>query len=254
MPYRRPSGSRSSITQGAFQRRPSAIRDYAPLQTGTWRHQFTTNSASLGSAPLTINEYLVFEHVKFVRTFSGSADDPPTPDQSNNYANIKCFNGSSMSRMNSSITLKNNGADPITLDVYEIALSFWEGLIWDTIKTATCPIEFNVSSPNQGNVSAKTITASIIDANDILAFKFSAHYCKPVGTVTIGNTNGDNVATFPINSIPPKCRRSQTGMYYAHIFHYPAVKNLNQTSADIEVNHSVDFDEHPSENRLPYIN
>ena len=157
----------------------------------------------------------------FNRTFAaGVTDDtPPTPTTSNNYQNASCFNGSKIQKMNAVFRLKNTSATQVaTLDIYEIALSFYDAHVWNGLLPANCPVTFDSTtvSPgdNRGTVSAKAMTATIINDNTYRSRKFIQHYMRKVGTVTIGNQDGNNVAEFRVNKIPNKCKRVQTGMFY----------------------------------------
>ena len=78
-------------------------------------------------------------------------------------------------------------------------------------------------------------------------FKFMQHFAKHLGSVTIGDVQGDNVVELKQNRIPSKVRRSQTGMYWGTLFLYDATKNTDNT-ANIEFNHELSFRESTSAN------
>ena len=234
--------------------------NYGGQQTGGIRHEasFATDGFE-GTVPsmLPSGEYFIIENMKMRRSFSGTDDDTPnTPTVSNNLASVDIMNGSSASNFTSNIRIKNEDTnDTVTLDVYNIALSWYEALIWDTINTNGSPLSFNVAvaTPDQrGNVTAKLAQASEISVQDWNNLKFQQHYMQHLGAVTIGNADGNNVIEFRQSRIPPKCRRSQTGMYWATLFLFDSTKN-DQATATLNVNQELKFDEHPSDQRLPYL-
>jgi len=248
---RRPTISNTVVQQRAnFQG-----KDYQSAQSGIRRHTWTANVPDKGSVVTGINNYFATTLARFQRSFSGVTPDvPPTATASNNYATASVMNGSAIRNFKASITLKNKKTEPVTLDIYQIALSFWDGLIWDTVKAANSPLSFYPTAPAEGEIIMKTPTTSIISVNDIASFKFQQHYLKKVGTITVGGAdNANSTAVLNINSIPPKCRRSQTGMYYGLIFHLPSEKNLNLVAADFQYSITISFDEIPSTDRLPYV-
>ena len=104
-----------------------------------------------------------------------------------------------------------------------------------------------------GRVTAKTnATASDLSMQDWNNFKFQQHYMQHLGSITIGNADNDNVVELAQTRIPSKCRRSQTGMYWATLFLFDATKNT-QATLNLDFNQELKFDEHPSEQRLPFI-
>ena len=66
---------------------------------------------------------------------NGVIDDVPLdPTASNNYQTANVMNGSYINNFNAKITLKNiDSSDPITLDLYQVAVSFYDVLIWETL-------------------------------------------------------------------------------------------------------------------------
>lgn len=231
--------------------------NYVSQQSGNRRHEFTLAAPIVGSASiLNANEYFGVEIIRFQRTFTGAADTPPTASASNNYATSGVFNGSRVSNLESTIVLKNTSATVSpTIDIYEIALSYYDGLIWNTIRPTQCPVAFTtgvgVTAGECYLDPAKVLATTILD-QDIKNYKFQQHYLKKVGTVTLGNTDTTNVATFKVNQIPPKCRRSQTGMLYAYIFANDSVKNGGAT-INLDYTLETKFSETPTDLRLPFI-
>ena len=61
-----------------------------------------------------------------------------------------------------------------------------------------------------------------------------------------------SVQKFRITRVPLKCRRSQTGMFWGLFFVNDSEKNLSNTLA-LDSFMEVSFNEHPSDNRLPYL-
>lgn len=200
---------------------------------------------------------MAFTLLQFQRTFDvGVTNDvPPTATASNNYQSIKVFNGSKVSNFQAVFRLVNTGASlPANLDVYTIALSFYDALVWNTVLSANCPVTFNTTGgagDNRGFVDWKTMTATIITDNQYKSFRFIQHFMKKLGTITIGNSDTDNEVVFTLNRVPGKCVRSQTGMFYGIVFHNEASKNNGQT-VNINPFMELSFVETPSENRLPY--
>lgn len=239
---------------GTRTRTPRGLDNYQVLDTAVRRHQFTASAPQLGTpAALLPNEYFITRLLKFKRTFGAGADDPPSPTASNNYQSSTVFNGSKVGNMDAVVRLKNNGtAQEATLDIYEIALSFFDALIWNSVRPTNCPFTFTTAGVTSGELVEKAIVATTILDSDWNNFKFQQRYLRKVGTVTIPNTDGDNVVEFRVNQIPPKCRRSQTGMYYGYIFANDSNKNAAATLA-LDYSLEEKFDEFPAENRLPYI-
>lgn len=231
--------------------------NYKSEQTGIRRHSV---SASMIGTPSTLlpGEYFYQNLLKFRRAFGASDDSDPTATASNNFQTTEMMNGSKARNYTCKIKVANtNASDVCYLDVYAIALSYYDALVWDTIRTANCPVSFDtttVGPPDlRGRVQNKAITATQILDNDIRNFKFQQHYIKKIGTLVLHpEDSGRNQQELIINRIPAKCRRSQTGMQWAIYFHNDSIKN-NARTVNIESSFEVDFEEIPSNNRLPYI-
>ncbi len=249
--------SRGRLTAGsasASRLRPTGNNYSRPTGSGSIRHEASFNSPVVGNpSMLALDEYFVVENFKFMR--SNSSVDPDVaidPTISNNIANPNVFNGSYISEFNNNIRLKNqDSVDTVTLDVYDIQLSFYDALVWGTILPAGCPFNFDSStaSVNAGQVSAKPVLVDDYSVQDHNNFKFMQHYSKHLGSVTIGDVQGDNVVELKQTRIPPKVKRSQTGMYWATVFVYDNTKNT-QMNADIEFNQEISFKESPASNRI----
>lgn len=261
MPYRRPSRGSSLRVQNTLAsatRTKSGQRSYVSQQSGSKRHQYQAVSAGTPQT-LTAGLYFFFSLLQFKRSAAGGVDDvPPSATASNNYQTASVFNGSKIINYNASIKLKNRGAIGGYLDVYEVACSFYDVLIWNTIFPTACPFTFDSTTVGpadlRGELGAKAITNTLVVKNTIKNYKFLQHYIKPIGTVFVTNEDGGNGGdvTINVNRVPPKCRRSQTGMLWALIFHNDADSNGNET-LNLDATLDASFEEIPSENRLPYI-
>lgn len=238
--------------------RVSSQKDYVSEQSGVKRHQF--QSVAWGTpGTMLAGEYIGFDLAYFARSKSGATDDVPlSPTASNNYQSPAVFNGGKIRNFNAVIRLKNRGAIGGYLDVYEVAVSFWDVLVWNTIFPTACPFTFDSTTvgpaDKRGAIARKAITTTLVVENTIKNYKFLQHYMHKRGTLFLTNEDGGNggEATFTVNRVPPKCRRSQTGMYWGIILHNDADKNGSETlTLDATIEES--FEEVPSENRLPYI-
>ena len=234
-------------------------RDYLSEQSGSRRHSLSTSTSDVGTGALLTGEYFGFTLCRFKRTFApGVTDDvEPTPTTSNNYQSKDVMNGSRISQLSAKFRIVNTGTStPANLDVYMVAVSFYDVLVWNTVFSALCPFTFNTTGgvgDNRGFIDYKAMTATLVTDNEWKNYKFIQHYLKKLGTLSIGNADsGKNEVEMTINQIPPQCRRSQTGMFYGILFHNEASKNA---SATVNVNPFLDlkFLETPTTNRLPYI-
>lgn len=258
--YNRKSSLFSSGLQTASRGYNRKINEYKGQSTNIRRHEYVAGTPDVTPtgtmAVILANEYFGVVLAKFERSFGGGADDPPTPTTGNNYQTAKVFNGSYIMNMNSTITLKNNAsADPATLTIYEIALSYMDAHTLDGLRPTESCVDFITSSPNQGRVDfvPDPAPATIMLENSIKGRRFLQRYYKKIGTVTLGNQDqASSTATFTITRIPPKCRRSQTGMFFAYVFVNDSDKNDSRT-LDLDYSLENNFDEIPSDNRLPYL-
>lgn len=261
MPYRR--GGRNSTlrvqsSQSSSARSRSGQRDYVSQQSGSKRHQY--QALSVGT-PLTLTAGMYFYHplLIFARSKGGVVDDVPLdPTASNNYQSSLVMNGSKIVNFNAAIRIKNRGAIGGYLDVYQVAASFYDVLIWNTLFPSQCPFTFDNTTTGpadlRGQISGKAITNTLVAKNTIKNHKFLQHYMQLQGTVFVTNEDGGNggEVTININRVPPKCKRSQTGMFWCLIFHNDADQNGSETLAlDSTIDSS--FEEIPTDNRLPYI-
>lgn len=256
MPYRRPSGRRTSAIQGYSMRsNQNRSNNYTSEQSGIRRH----DRAITQSGSDVTGVYKVIDLCRFTRTFDpgSTSDDEPTASAGNNYASGRVMNGSKVVDFRANFTVSNNSTSVgCYIDVYTIALAFWDGLIWKSIQDATCPIAFSETGgvgSTKGEVTTKTPAAGLITAQNYRDFKHIQHYMKHLGTIYLTPDDGGSSATsFSLNGLPAKCRRSQTGMFYNLFFVNDTIKN-SSVSIDYKVVSDISFKEIPSVNRLPYI-
>ena len=170
MPFRNPGSSFRLNSRGSS----SALsnkRSYERFTTGSKRHQFTTKVALGSPGVLLPGEYFMHFMLGFSRSATGSVDDVPlAPTDSNNYQTASVMNGSYISNYQADITIKNTvSTDPVTLDIYQVAVSFWDVLVWDSLLNSSCPITFdNVTvgpADLRGAIGFKTVTATLIVEN-----------------------------------------------------------------------------------------
>lgn len=243
---------------------PRYQKTYASEQTGIRRHQLIQNVkgpvASSDASSLAPQEYAVIDLLRFQRTFDiGTTDDvAPTPTASNNYQSNAVFNGSAIRKFNAKIKIKSNSSSQTQYyDVYEMAMSFYDVLVWNTISVGTSLLTFDTTAGSPGNnkgaVLSKTPTSSLLSANTVKNFKFIQHYLKFKGTITISANDANRpTAEININQLPAKVRRSQTGMYYGIVLHNDTIKNDGSTITQT-ITSDISFEEIPSDHRLPYI-
>ncbi len=224
-------------------------RDYVSEQAGTRRHEFTSSNLV---APITLGDYTVIDLCRFTRSFTG-ADGAPTATASNNFQNVRVFNGSKVVDYKAKILLNNNSAaSGFYIDIYSMALSFSDALYFDTVYTTECPVQFSQVANNEGDVTFKGVHVAGFTDNSFKNFKGVQRYMKQLGTVYISASDaGQSHAEFTVNGLPPNCRRSQTGMFYGLIAHFPASKNTAATG-DYEIHSEISFKELPAIDRLPF--
>lgn len=254
-----PGGNRTALSPRSNPFRSG--RSYASEQSGLRRHQFIAapSAPAAGIGIVAANEYLVFNIARFTRTFdAGVTDDVnPTATASNNFQSPNVMNGSKIINLNAKLKIQNTSASNSAVwDVYEVALSFYDGLIWTTLLDASCPFTFQNAGgagDTDGQVRVKAIISSLLVTNTVKNFKFLQHYLKNRGSITLTPTDGGAPnAEINLRRFPEKVRRSQTGMMYAIILHNDSGKNDAQT-LNSDASLEVSFDEIPSENRLPFI-
>ncbi len=254
MPYRFPGAKRS----GSFRRNAltslAGQRDYGTQQTGNWRHEF---NSQLEGTSINTGEYVEVPLLRFARSFSGVADTPPTPTASNNYQTARVFNGSKIVGFNAKLNIRSNEGVPVAggtaiqtfyFDIYEIATSFFDAHTWNGLASTLCPVDFDTSATDEGEVDFKSTPISLTD-NTQKNSKFSQHYMRKIARVQV---EPGKAVTLNINRIPAKCRRANSGMFWGLIIHNE--NNINDSNQfDGTVWYETCFLEIPSEHRLPWI-
>lgn len=252
---------RVGIGSGTFTPRPSMQPNYGSLESGLRRHEFQAPAFPVpaGFPALAPGEYFGHILAGFRRTFSGATSDvPPTATASNNFQSTRVMNGSRIENFRAKITIKNRSNIGGWLGVYRVALSFYDALIWDTLISTSCPVTFDstgVGPPDtRGRVDTKAVSTTLITKNNWRNYKTVQHYMEYLGDIQLTPEDSDKgLVEIEITDIPPKCRRSNTGMFYAYFFHNSSDMNGAET---LQITSSVDvsFDEIPAEDRLPYVN
>lgn len=248
MAYRRP-GSKFRAN-GNYQRSTAQqkLKNYGSLQTTTNRHQVQGVVSEFAS--MTAGLYAPLQLLAFRRN-NGS---PLSPTASNNYQTSQVYNGGYIKNFKCDIYAKSlSSTVTFKIDVYAVALSFYDALVWDTVITTSCPVSFSVAAGFEGDVSAKTPSATLIAPNSINNYKFVQHYIKKIGSMILSPTDGgETTATMQITNVPPKCRRANLGMFYGLFFHNNSDTNAAATFTGT-MEYQLSFDEIPSENVMPYL-
>lgn len=247
-------------TNANFVNRPTKQSNYVPLQSGGRRHEFSTAAFPAPAAfpALAAGEY--FGHIlcAFERTFGSGDDEEPTATASNNYQTPRVMNGSKIQNFQAKISIKNRSNIGGFLGVYRIALSFYDALVWNTLISGSCPVTMDTTTTapdERGKVSTKTVTTTLVTKNNWNNYKTVQHYMEYLGDIQIPTEDAGNsgLVEIMVNDIPPKCRRSNTGMFYMYLFHNDSDQNGAET---LQINSVADisFDEIPSDQRLPWVN
>jgi len=229
--------------------------NYGVEQTAVRRHDFLAGAPDAGT-PLTLSglDYLAIKFFRFRRSFGAGSDDPPTATVGNNYQNGDVFNGSTISDFNCLIRLTNkSNADPLTLTIYKFVFSFWDVLVFNTLNPANSPFTFSQASTNEGEIDIKAILSSALNENSILNRKFNQHYAQKLGEITLAQEgSGKETVELSFKGVPPKCKRSQSGMFYGICLANDSDKNEGRT-VSMDYSYFGHFLEHPSSNRLPWL-
>lgn len=221
------------------------LKNYANQQTTTLRHQ--TQSVNTEFASIAAGSYATYHIARLFRAGVAAT-------ASNNVQSNKVNNGSTIGNLKLNIYAKSlSSSTTFKIDVYSVALSFYDALIWDTVQPTYCPVTFSTVGGAEGNVTFDTPSATVIVPNAINNFTFLQHYIKRVGSLILTPTDGaDSVATLQLTKFPAKVRRSQTGMFYGLIFHNDSDTNGAGTFTGI-MNCDLSFDEYPSDSGMPYL-
>lgn len=256
MPARTPGRSRSTLavtptsySQGGT---PSSGQTTRSTPGTIWRHQLQQVASYKGAAHLIVqNEYAYLELAKFTRTFGApTADVPPTPiATTSNFQSVRVFNDSRIGQYYGKILLTNKSAQPIYIDVYEVALSFYDAVVWSVVAGFACPVSIDTTlgGVQGGQVSNKTIAVGLVDPTYLRDYRFVQRYLHHKGTLVIPQNDAGSPVELIVNRIPPKCRRANTGMFWCLYFGNDALKNNGDISVRIEGD--LNFNEYPSGNR-----
>lgn len=249
-----PGGSRGyAAAPGGGTISPGSPTDLQRFQNPTSsvrRHQFHVGATYPGAGTtITQQIYAYINLLSFERTFGAGADTPDTPiANTSNYPTAKVFNGSRIGNYSASIQLRNETPNtPVYLDVYMVALSFFDALVWNTVYAAACPVasgNFALGSIQGGEVTQKAPAVGLVDYQTINDSTFLQRFIKPMGTITVPPIDSGGVAQVNLSRVPGKCRRSQTGMFWAIYFANDALKNQGDKAVRIVAD--IDFDEIPS--------
>lgn len=240
---------------GLVDRGRSPLRNnYKSEQTGQRRHDYLAGAPNIGT-PLTLasEDYLLQTICRFRRSFSG-ADGEPTATSGNNYQTADVMNGSEIRDIQSLIRMTNkSNADPATLTVYKIALSFWDALVLQTNDPTHSVFNWVTTANNEGEVAPKILGSLRVGENSLNNSRFLQHYYQKMGEITLGQEgSGKETVEININGVPPKCKRSQTGMYYGYLFYADSDKNEGRTLS-LDYSFRNHFIEIPANNRLPWL-
>jgi hypothetical protein len=237
---------------------PPADNTYAPPFSGVKRHSVLFNNTSSFAAPLASDAHVILAMLLFKRTFSGTTSDiDDTPAASNNYPTTAVFNGDRIENYHAKLSFQGTESTPRLLDVYEIAVSFWDVQTWLANFPTRCPLLFDTAAgppDTRGQVTidgAKAATGFRLA--DFKSYRFLQQYLKYKGTILIGPVADSTTnVELNINSLPPKCRRANSGMFYGLLFHNNPDKNNNQSMAVRNTN-EVSFEAIPSDRRMPFL-
>lgn len=237
--------------------------DYNYNQTSIRRHEVMIQHQASSSA-LAGGDYIPITMLRFKRTFDpANADVPPTPTAGNNYQSVDVFNGSKVQNYQSKIFITNteesSGSSSLIksfyLDIYQVLLSFYDGNTWeDFAPGATQPAltDFDGSTVPSNHDAGEVDWVSpnvTLSANAVKNNKFTQRFMRLIGRIQV--PQGQTVS-LNINRVPPKARRSNSGMFWGIALHNESSLN-NANSIGVNVAQEVSFEEVPSEIRLPFV-
>lgn len=224
-------------------------RQHSPYQLqsgGNRRHQYNAE----GAATLALDDYFHIPLLRFDR------DAFPAPTASNNYQTPDATNGSRVSDFLASIKIKTVLAVPALLDVYEIATSFFDVMVWNTVQPTACPVTFSTAAGAEGEINQKAMVGTLINSNTIANFRFVQHYIKHKGTLEFGVSGSDqDIQEIVANEIPPQCIRSNLGMSWSLYFKFSSLKNNAAATFPYKFAMESNFMESPMTDteQLPYL-
>lgn len=230
-------------------------KGYAGQKTGTKRHQYV---AVHNSTALAAGAYATVDLLRFYRTDdpgagTGTDDVEANPTTVSAYQDAKVFNGALARNFHTKIYIRNTSSNPISLDVYELALSFTDAYVFSQLAGGSCPVEFDsatTSSPgdNRGAVIFKAAHITLA-RNTVVGRKFTQRFMKLKNRITVP---ADGFVTLNVQGIPPKCRRSQTGMFWGLVFHNSSVIT-DSVSGTVKITGEHSFEEVPGNYLPPYL-
>lgn len=236
---------------------PGSQPNYAARQTGVRRHEYTTQEKN--TAALAAGDYIAINMLKFKRTFDPLVEDvEPTPTRGNNYQDYQVMNGSRINRFRKKITIRNNiptdaantVQKTIKFDIYEVALSFWDGYILEQYEQEAGLFneiinhDSSFANPTFGEVSFDSVHPTVYN-NHIRNSTFLQRYYRHKGQVSI---DAGGQAEINVNYIPPQCRRSNSGMFWGLILLNDPDTNFNEAISGTVVS-ETSFEEIPSSER-----
>ncbi len=251
-----PFRTRQSSSRGTATIPREQGSNYAVQGSGLRRHEFVDTLNVLGTA-IAVGAYKFYNMLEFHRTFGGAGEDDtnPTATALNNYQSVQVMNGSKLANYESKIYITNPNSDVgVWIDIYEIITSFYDAHIFDTLQTANCPVTFETvdnNPDNRGIVEQKSPHITLTE-NNLKNSVFAQRFLRLKQRVFVDRQQGaGGSVVIRVNGIPPKCRRSQTGMFWGLLFHVN--ESLNVTPSNIGINRDVSFIEYPTADRLPYL-
>lgn len=254
MAYRRnQTRSRAGNALSLFNTRRSG-NNFRKEGTGIRRHNINLNIAS-GATAINADEFLTANGCLFKRSFHATDPDvEPVPTNSNNYVDHDVMNGSNIYNHQTTIKIQNEGAQPHFLNVYETSLAFADTVYAKAVYDTFFPYDFPASgSSNNAGIVLPDAPSAFFNDTIWRNFMGIQRHIKKLGTINIGTHDaGDRgIAELNFTGIPPKCRKSQTGMYYGWILQNDSVLN-GSTAFNGNITQQTNFDEVPSSNRIPY--
>ena len=166
------------------------------------------------------------------------------------------MNGSNIYNHQTSIKIQNEGAQPHYLNVYSVAFSFSDVHYASALMGNKFPYTMTTvdnTPDNRGQILETPAGSSAFEDTIWRNFMTLQRYIKKIGTINLGtHDSGDRgVAELNFTGVPPKCRKSQTGMFYGYLINNDTILN-NGEAFNGNIIQQTNFDERPSENRLPY--
>ena len=256
MPFRRGSRPRGRANNSlALFNTGRSGNNFKNLGSSIRRHNLNVNIAS-GQTAIDSGEVLYVNVCQMQRTFGSGDDEEPTPTASNNFAAAGVMNGSNIYNQKTSVKIQNEGAQPHYLNVYGVSLSFSDAIYASAIMGNSFPYTMETvdNTPDQrGVITPMDPNLTTFDDTIWRNFMTLQRYVTKIGTINLGtHDSGDRgVAELNFNGVPPKCRKSQTGMYYGYIIQNDGILN-NAAAFNGNIIQQTNFEEVPSNNRLPY--